>query len=166
MPPLCKQGHRLSFRLSCLSSPTFASAQLSRIHAGNTSADGRRQGYSELESELGSRPRGFESRHPPPEGKQALTCGNAVRIRSARDGVPSNTEAASFSSGLSFRPPICANPAYDVQGCSPTYASPNQPAMKVGVVAYRPVRADVDALLLYTERLDGLSQAAGQVKGA
>ena len=52
MPPFASRGHRLSFRLSCLSSPTFASAQLSRSHAGNTPADGRRQGYSDLESEL------------------------------------------------------------------------------------------------------------------
>ena len=44
--------------------------------------------------------------------KQALTCGNAVRIRSARDGVASNIEAASLNSGLSFRPPSARNPAF------------------------------------------------------
>ena len=44
--------------------------------------------------------------------KQALTCGNAVRIRSARDGVASNIEAASLNSGLSFRPPTARNPAF------------------------------------------------------
>jgi hypothetical protein len=68
--------------------------------------------------------------------KQALTWGNAVRIRSARDGVASNTEAASLSSGLSFRPPICAKPGLmtsrGVRRHSPTYASPNQPATKAG----------------------------------
>jgi len=45
------------------------------------------------------------------DGNRALTCGNAVRITSARDGVVSNIKAASLSSGLSFRPPICRDPA-------------------------------------------------------
>jgi Protein of unknown function (DUF998) len=42
----------------------------------------------------------------------SLTCGNAVQIRSARDGVASKIEAASLNSGRSFRPPTARNPAF------------------------------------------------------
>jgi hypothetical protein len=73
--------------------------------------------------------------------KQALTCGNAVRIRSALDGVASNIEAASLNFGRSFRPPTAPKSGLPrsrrVCRRSLTYASPDQPAAKASWDARR-----------------------------
>jgi hypothetical protein len=65
--------------------------------------------------------------------KQALTCGNAVRIKSAQNGVAFDIEAASRSSGLNFRPPVCGNPAFrrpgafaDIRRHTPRLTNPLQ----------------------------------------
>ena len=68
-------------------------------------------------------------------------------IRSARNTVASDIKAASLSSGLSFRPPICAKHgpprSRGVRRRSPTCASPNQPAAKADVVAITRVSLDL-----------------------
>ena len=59
------------------------------IHAQNGSANCPERASAELESGLGASPRGFESRILRANPKSALTCGNVVRIRRARNGVAS-----------------------------------------------------------------------------
>jgi hypothetical protein len=63
--------------------------------------------WRSLGKRVGCKPSRVRIPHPPPGGKRALTW-KRRSIRSARDVVASHIKAASLSSGLSFRPPICA----------------------------------------------------------
>jgi hypothetical protein len=79
--------------------------------------------------------------------KQALTCGNAVRIRSARDGVASNIEGGQSQFRSQFpaadHPKSGLPPSRRVRRRSLMYASPDQPAAKAGVVAFTRVSFDL-----------------------
>jgi hypothetical protein len=78
MPPLCKQGSPSQFP-SQLFKFAYVRQRPAVKDPRRKHVCGRsRQGYSELESELGSRPRGFESRilraaHPPPLASATAT---------------------------------------------------------------------------------------------
>jgi hypothetical protein len=108
----CPEIFGLSFGLSCSRSWRSVSVRRIALHAQAKTGGLAWTSVCKFGKRVGFTPSRVRIPHPPPTLKPALNCGNAVRIRSARDGVASNIEAASLSSGLSFGQPICGNPAF------------------------------------------------------